>query len=189
MPATATTPTSKSCVQVGDPSPVVDNAPLTLSSSLVLTNATGRATTVLGSPQGLIGQPQVLMPCPATANGGQTINLVQSTTPLKNFVVSGSPVNPQPSAYLVSSGVPGGLQNPPDVLLVPFVGSGLTFIPTSTAGKDDLANKNSQQQQQQPQYLIVSAPAWCSDWQLYHWQSSAGTEANRCVSQDWRHCR
>lgn len=159
MAATATTPTSKSCVQVGDPSPVVDNAPVTLSSSLVLTNATGRATTVLGSPQGLIGQPQVLMPCPAAANGGQTINLVQSTTPLTNFVSSGSPVLPQPSAYLVSSGVPGGLQNPPGVLLVPFVGSGSTFIPTSSTGQDGLANKNSQQQQQQqPQYLIVNAP-------------------------------
>lgn len=156
MAATATTPTTKSCVQVGDPSPVVDNAPVTLSSSLVLTNATGRATTVLGSTQGLIGQPQVLMPCPTAASGGQTINLVQGTTPVTNFVSSGSPVLPQPSAYLVSSGVPGGLQNPPGVLLVPFVGSGSTFIPTSSAGQDGLANKNSQQQQ--PQYLIVNAP-------------------------------
>ena len=59
----------------------------------------------------------------------------------------------------MSSGVPGGLQNPPGVLLVPFVGSGSTFIPTSTAGQDGLANKNSQQKQQQkPQYFIVNFP-------------------------------
>jgi len=85
-------------VQVGDLSPVVDNAPVTISCSLVLTNATGRATTVLGSPQGLIGHPQVLMPYPAAANGGQTINLVQRKTLLTNFVGSGNLVNPQPSA-------------------------------------------------------------------------------------------
>ena len=59
----------------------------------------------------------------------------------------------------MSSGVPGSLQNPPGVLLVPFVRSGSTFIPTSIAGQDGLANKNSQQEQQQtPQYFIVNAP-------------------------------
>ncbi|XP_023728039.1 uncharacterized protein LOC111875758 isoform X2 [Cryptotermes secundus] len=156
MAATATTPTSKSSMQVGDASPLGDKAPVALSSSLVLTNATGRATTVLGATQGLIGQPQVLMPCSASANGGQTVSLVQGSAPLTNFVTTGSPVLPQPSAYLVSSGVPGGLQNPPGVLLVPFMGSGSTFIPTSTAGQDGVASKNSQQQQ--PQYLIVNGP-------------------------------
>jgi len=147
--ATATTPTSKSSVQVGDQSPLGDKAPVTLSSSLVLTNTTGHATTVLGSTQGLIGQPQVLMSSSASASG-QTISLVQGTAPVTNFVSTGGPILPQPSAYLVSSGVPGGLQNPPGVLLVPFVGSGSTFIPTSS-GQDAAANKNSQ-------YLIVNGP-------------------------------
>jgi hypothetical protein len=158
MAATATTPTSKSSVQVGDSSPLGDKAPVTLSSSLVLTSTTGHTTTVFGSTQSLIGQPQVLMPSSSSANGGQTFSLVQGTSALTNFVTAGGPVLPQPSAYLVSSGVPGGLQNPPGVLLVPFMGSGSTFIPTSSAssGQDGLANKNSQQQQ--PQYLIVNGP-------------------------------
>lgn len=156
MAATATTPTSKSSMQVGDLSPLGDKAPVALSSSLVLTNAAGRATTVLGGTQGLIGQPQVLMPCAASANGGQTVNLVQGSAALTNFMTTGSPVLPQPSAYLVSSGVPGGLQNPPGVLLVPFMGSGSTFIPTSATGQDAVASKNSQPQQ--PQYLLVNGP-------------------------------
>lgn len=159
MAATATTPTSKSSMQVGDSSPLGDKAPVTLSSGLVLTNTTGHTTTVFGgSTQGLIGQPQVLMPSSSSANGGQTFSLVQGTSPLTNFVTTGGPILPQPSAYLVSSGVPGGLQNPPGVILVPFMGSGSTFIPASSAssGQDGLANKNSQQQQ--PQYLIVNGP-------------------------------
>lgn len=157
MAATATTPTSKSSMQVGESSPLGDKAPVTLSSNLVLANTTGCTTAAFGGTQGLIGQPQVLMPSSSAASGGQTFSLVQGTAPVTNFVTSGGPVLPQPSAYLVSSGVPGGLQNPPGVLLVPFMGSGSTFIPTSSAsGQDGLANKNSQQQQ--PQYLIVNGP-------------------------------
>ncbi|XP_021918907.1 uncharacterized protein LOC110829490 isoform X2 [Zootermopsis nevadensis] len=158
MAATATTPTSKPSVLAGDLSPLGDKAPVTLASSLVLTNTTGRTTSVFGGTPGLIGQPQVLMPS-SSANGGQTFSVVQGTSPLTNFVTTGGPVLPQSSAYIVSSGVSGGLQNPPGVLLVPFMGSGSTFIPTSstaTSGQDGLANKNSQQQQ--PQYLIVNGP-------------------------------
>ncbi|XP_069688830.1 uncharacterized protein [Periplaneta americana] len=154
MAATATTPTAKSSVQVGDPSPLGDKAPVTLSNSLVFSNAAGRATTVISGTQALIGQPQVLMPSAASANGDQSISLVQNSPPLTNFVTTGGHILPKPSAYLVSSGIPGGLQNPPGVLLVPVVGSGSTLIPT-ISGQDALNNKTTTQTQQ---YLIVNAP-------------------------------
>ena len=150
MAATATTPTSKSSVQGGDSSPLGDKAPVTLATSLVVSNTTGRTTTVLGGTQALVGQPQVLMAPTTGGSGDQTLSLVQTTAPLTNFVSTGGPILPTPSAYLVSTTAPGGLQNPPGVLLVPFVGSGSPFLPSSAV--QDTGNKASQQ------YLFLNGP-------------------------------
>ncbi|PSN55005.1 hypothetical protein C0J52_02318 [Blattella germanica] len=139
MAATATTPTSKSSVQVGDSSPLGDKAPPALATNLVLSNTTGKSSTVLSNSQALIGQPQVLMTSSTSNIGEQPLSLVQNPASLATFVSS------TPSTLLVSS----GNQNPPGILLVPFMGTGSTLIP-----QDSQANKGPT-----PQYVIVNGPS------------------------------
>ena len=133
MAATATTPASKSSVQSGDASPLGDKAPATL----VVSNP----TTVMGASQAIVGPPQVLVTPTTAGASSHPLSLVQTSAP-------GGPALPTPSAYLVSTAPPpGGLQNPPGVLLVPFMGSGSPFLPSA-----ETVNKAQQ-------YLILNGPS------------------------------